>query len=455
MNEKSLIKKSLTLFILLISFYQFLFGDPLKITSRKILFKGNPATTITISPCAGISGKVVYYRNDIELSDIFLKISEDTTDSALTDTSGLYKFRVTLMQDYAVTPEKPDTSLTGISAYDASLILRYSSGKIVFDTLQKIAGDVSGNEQVTSYDASVILRRIVDKIDSFPSGPWRFEPEGRSYTHLNYSPNTQNYTGIKKGDPSGNWSDKGTLMSGGNSSGRRTVQVREFTKLTEQQDSVRVLVSVKKSEAVIKLKNINNVSSAFLKINYNSEDIVINNIVSLVDNSLLDWNESSPGVLKIALAGQETILPDQEFIRITFSNQQSKAREARFDLSFAELDEDIILTSKENTIASQVVPLTFGISEGYPNPFKEGTIIRYQIADVSKVSLKVFDVSGRVVKNLIKKEMLPGFYSIVWNGDNNNDKKLAGGVYFLDFTVKSQDGRITVFKKTRKLLLVK
>lgn len=87
---------------------------------------------------------------------------------------------------------------------------------------------------------------------------------------------------------------------------------------------------------------------------------------------------------------------------------------------------------------------TTGISlEVYPNPFSNVTDITWQITDHSTVELRIYDISGRLVENFEQPKS-----PIIWNGFNNNSKKLPSGVYFL----KLQSGE---FSETKKLLLIR
>ena len=66
----------------------------------------------------------------------------------------------------------------------------------------------------------------------------------------------------------------------------------------------------------------------------------------------------------------------------------------------------------------------------YPNPFNPSTRIVYNIPERDNVKLIIYDALGRVVVNLLNEEVDAGNYSMVWNGLNDNNKKVASGVYF-------------------------
>jgi hypothetical protein len=80
----------------------------------------------------------------------------------------------------------------------------------------------------------------------------------------------------------------------------------------------------------------------------------------------------------------------------------------------------------------------------YPNPFNPSTQISFFLAADSKVSVKVYDVTGQLVAVLINNELrTPGVHSVLFDGSD-----LASGIYF--YRLEAGD-----FSETKKMLLVK
>ena len=84
------------------------------------------------------------------------------------------------------------------------------------------------------------------------------------------------------------------------------------------------------------------------------------------------------------------------------------------------------------------LPTVYSLMQNYPNPFNPTTEIRYQISEVSNVSLKVYDVLGREVRTLVNRKQGPGTYEVQFDASG-----LASGVYFY----KLQAGPYTEIKK--------
>ncbi len=86
---------------------------------------------------------------------------------------------------------------------------------------------------------------------------------------------------------------------------------------------------------------------------------------------------------------------------------------------------------------------SYFLYQNYPEPFNPSTTIRYQVSEVSFVTLKVYDVLGNEVASLVNEEKQKGSYSI-----NFNASALSSGVYLYRLKAGS-------FMKTRKMILLR
>ena len=74
------------------------------------------------------------------------------------------------------------------------------------------------------------------------------------------------------------------------------------------------------------------------------------------------------------------------------------------------------------------------------------------MAAVGPLSIRVYDVSGRLVRNLVEGPVDPGSYETVWDGLTDSGENAASGVYFLRMEAGEGTGR---FRASRKIVLVK
>ncbi len=89
------------------------------------------------------------------------------------------------------------------------------------------------------------------------------------------------------------------------------------------------------------------------------------------------------------------------------------------------------------------VPTKYDLSQNYPNPFNPSTSINYEIPFDGKVSLKIFDMSGKEVATLVNEVKTAGYYTYNFNASN-----LSSGVYFYSLSANN-------FTATKKMMLLK
>jgi hypothetical protein len=89
------------------------------------------------------------------------------------------------------------------------------------------------------------------------------------------------------------------------------------------------------------------------------------------------------------------------------------------------------------------IPTEFALFQNYPNPFNPATTIRYHVPKRTHVTLKIHDIMGREVAELVNGEHDAGAYDVVWEAQG-----LTSGVYY--YQISAGD-----FTSERKLVLMK
>ncbi len=81
-----------------------------------------------------------------------------------------------------------------------------------------------------------------------------------------------------------------------------------------------------------------------------------------------------------------------------------------------------------------------GLLDGsnYPNPFSRKTTIEYTLSESGRVTIDVYDLSGKVIKHLVNDEILSGSYSITWDATNENGTLVNDGFYFFKVSQGNQ-----------------
>ncbi len=80
-------------------------------------------------------------------------------------------------------------------------------------------------------------------------------------------------------------------------------------------------------------------------------------------------------------------------------------------------------------VETQPLPKVVGLDQNYPNPFNPTTKIRFSLPRSGNVSLKIFDLRGRLVKTLVDGALIAGRHEETWYGDDTVGRSVASGVY--------------------------
>lgn len=310
-------------------------------------------------------------------------------------------------------PKAGDVSLNGIiQAYDASLVLKFVVDTLAnpLNSIQKQAADVSGEMGITSYDASLVLQYVVGKITSFP-----VENLGKKMPILLPKPLV---AGIKIGN---------ATFYGATS---MTVPIR--------------------------FDDVTNLASMDISLQFDPQLFTLKNIepTSLLSGMTLN-QKSSAGEINIAIAGSDYIAVDGDVLLLTFDvNKDIKGNvKSLFEFTRVLLNEtDLTALAKSDEIMLSGKPVEFLLDQNYPNPFNPATTIRYQIPeDGLQMNISVYDVLGKLVKSLVDEQKNAGYYSVDWNGRNESGAEVGNGMFFYKITVKGK----TNFTDVKKMLLIK
>ncbi len=94
------------------------------------------------------------------------------------------------------------------------------------------------------------------------------------------------------------------------------------------------------------------------------------------------------------------------------------------------------------------VPVRTVLRGAAPNPFNPTTGVSYALSSRSSVTLRVYDVSGRLVRTLVDGVESAGYHTAVWDGRDDRGAGVASGVYFCRMEADTYQG-------STKLVLLK
>ena len=95
-----------------------------------------------------------------------------------------------------------------------------------------------------------------------------------------------------------------------------------------------------------------------------------------------------------------------------------------------------------------LIPQEFALNANYPNPFNPETTIEYSLDRTEEVTLKVYAITGQLVRTLVNSAMEAGSHQVRFNGRDDFGNLLSSGVYFYQL---QSAGKIA----TNKMILMK
>ena len=94
------------------------------------------------------------------------------------------------------------------------------------------------------------------------------------------------------------------------------------------------------------------------------------------------------------------------------------------------------------------VPPVTRLQQNYPNPFNPSTTISFSMAGPGDASLRIYDVSGRLIRSLVEESLPAGTHEFMWNGTNDRGEVAASGVYFYQLVTET-------LTQTRRMVLLR
>ncbi|HOX87395.1 MAG TPA: T9SS type A sorting domain-containing protein [bacterium] len=114
-----------------------------------------------------------------------------------------------------------------------------------------------------------------------------------------------------------------------------------------------------------------------------------------------------------------------------------------------QIDTDGSFEYSHSLEAAISAPENFALEQNYPNPFNPATEIAFRIPGdhQGRVTLKIHNLIGQVIKTLVDADLQPGFYRYRWNGDSDSGEMVGSGAYFY----RLEAGHQTATRKLVKL----
>jgi hypothetical protein len=143
--------------------------------------------------------------------------------------------------------------------------------------------------------------------------------------------------------------------------------------------------------------------------------------------------------------GTDVVLRSGERLTVVYEDTLGAAEHRLFVV--ARTSSAATAPMKQTVAGSRRLPTAFALSQNEPNPFGDGTVIRFALPVKAEVVIEVFDVHGRRVQTLTKGQWQPGEHALTWNARGRDGGRVAAGVYLYRMTAGS-------FRASRKLAVL-
>jgi len=207
----------------------------------------------------------------------------------------------------------------------------------------------------------------------------------------------------------------------------------------------------------VMLRSAGDVRGYFVNMKYDTDMLAFEGITK--GDFLSDNTYSFPvvGTETVGLAnagyGSESFAGDGILAEVTFR----AVRSSIFAPSVLGISETAVVDSRmlinnlvvENaTGVDEVLPVTFELTQNFPNPFNPMTAISFALPESGEVTLKVYDILGRHVITLVSGYYPAGRFSVAWDATDKGGNKVSAGIYFYRIQASS-------FQSTKRMLLLK
>ncbi|MEM8526061.1 MAG: T9SS type A sorting domain-containing protein [Bacteroidota bacterium] len=394
---------------------------------------------------ATISGAIQTTEADM-MPEVEVHISGDLEITRRTSIDGDFLFpNLEKGGDYSIAPSKKDDLLNGVSTFDLVLISKHILNIEPFESpYQIIAADINNSNTVTTFDM-IALRKVILGIDNqFPNNDsWRFVPEDHVFDDPSNplaSPFPEqmsindlqedyrmNFVAVKVGDVN----ESASAAANGAIEGRSFAGQYELT-IEDQQLEIGQIYRVPvqgNAEEIAGYQFTMNLEGVEL-LNIEEGLLKANHFGQFEQFITASWNreeENMSSDIAFTLILQATANSNlSEALRIS----SDKTKAAAYDAQGIAMNVNLSFTGTD-----------FNLAQNQPNPFQGQTTINLQLPHAQYGTLKVHDLTGKVLK-VIEQQFEQGENQIIL--DSNT---LPSGVLY--YTLESTD-----FKATRKMVVL-
>jgi hypothetical protein len=370
-------------------------------------------------------------------TNVLLKQSNVTVNTAVTDLAGSYGFSIIPNGSYTLTGQT-NKAWGGGNSVDALLMARHFVGLQSLTGLRLLAGDLNGDGIVNAADALLVMRRSVVMINSFVVGDWIFETKNALVNNGNLS---IDFKALCYGDVNGSNVNIPALKV----SPSVSIETRGIQTITGAGDF----------ELPIRAGHNLAVGAASLAISFNADAVEVlgvdvsgnsktSNLVYQVQDGVLyvEWYNLN-GLELNSDENLFTLKLGVKDVNALSNLQFAVSVESQLGDPNANVLEQTTLTVPKLQLASGL----FALSANYPNPFNQSTTISYTIPENGKVNLSIYNLIGEKIAEVVNAAQDAGTYSVTLDGTS-----LQQGVYTYRLVV---NGKSDNYEQSKRMIVTR
>ena len=389
--------------------------------------------------CSGspIIAGTITNEDDLGVEGVGVNVNSPNgfTQDVETNFNGGFGAAIVPGADYTVTPSFDENPLNGVTTFDLVLISKHVLGSTPLGSPYKIiAADANNSGSVTTFDI-VEIRKLILQINTvFPSNSsWRFVdknylfpnlanpwsapfPEFANFNDVQDGLTNSNFVAIKVGDVNGSAAVNLLGINEERSAGTFVLNTDDCN--VSRGEEVTVAFSAKELD----------VMGFQFTLNFDANALEVEDLLpGVASEDNFGFALLNEGALTASWDGSAT---DNSMFTIVFRAKESGKLSEMLDINSRFTAAEAYRTNGDllnvqlafNTNAAQ----QFVLYQNTPNPFKGMTIIGFNLPQAGDASLKITDVSGKVLKN-IEREFSAGYNEVQLN---SSELPASGVVYY-------------------------
>ena len=409
---------------------------------------------------ASINGQITTEAsNTVEYVNVDLSSANGNLPAFKTGVDGKYAFGNVLMsQNYVVKPNRNDDYTNGVSTLDILAIQKHILGIEQLNTPYKvIAADVNADDKITAVDLVELRKLVLGIYDELPNNTsWRFVPKTYAFADAmkpwgfpeevsiaNMSDNevTANFMGVKVGDVNGSSKANSQMLQG--------AEIRTNNELVFQIEDADVVAGQEVTVA-FNAKSFNNVAGYQFTLNVAGLEVTgVSGAKLNVDANNFGLNRK--GVVTTSWNDTKgvSILDGESLFTITAVAKENGRLSKMMQVTSAVTHAEAYVNGEEANVGlefvsnGQVVATgDYALYQNNPNPFTTETLIGFVLPSKGNATLKVMDVTGKVLK-VVRGEYAKGYNEIKLA---KKDLSATGVLYY---QIESGD-----YVATKKMVLI-